>query len=202
MRVKCQVQGEFEIPSQADILRALYAAWRLALRDPGAMAQFDLSIAGFWRSFFAVVLVAPFYFLLLRLEYNLLPAVPALGGFFLVKGLFFLISWAAYPLLMIPLTRMLGLGQYYIGFIVAYNWSAVIVILVLLPPFTLFGLQVIGPGAAGFLNLLATMAVLYYRWFLTRTALAISGGLALGFVFIDLLLSILFDITGNRLLGI
>ena len=172
------------------------------MRDTGAMAGFDISIAGFWRSFFAVVLVAPFYFLLLRLEYSLLPAAPALGGFFFVKGLFFLISWAAYPLLMIPVTRMLGLGQYYVGFIIAYNWSAVIVILVLLPPFTLFGLQVISAGAAGFLNLLATMAVLYYRWFLTRTALVVSGGMALAFVFIDLLLSILLDVTGNRLLGI
>ena len=53
------------IPTAGETLRALYGAYRLARLDAGGMAYFDSSIGGFWRSFFAAVLVVPFYALLL-----------------------------------------------------------------------------------------------------------------------------------------
>lgn len=166
------------------------------------MQGFDLSLRGFWLSFSAALVAAPLYLLLLLMEHQVVPDAPPMGNYLVVKAVFYALSWAAYPLLMVPVVRALGLAHAYTGFIIAYNWSAVIIMLILLPPFALYSVQGIGAGAAGFLNLLATMAVLYYRWFLTRTALETTGGLALGLVVIDLLLSIVIDMVGNRLLGI
>lgn len=186
----------------AYILKSLTAAWRLVLRDPDGMKEFDLTLSGFWLSFSAALVAAPLYLMLLLMEHQLLPEAPPAGDYLAIKAVSYAVSWVAYPLLMVPVARALGLGHAYTGFIIAYNWSAVIIMLILLPPFALYAVQGISAGAAGFLNLMATFAVLYYRWFLTRTALATTGGLALGLVVIDLLLSVVIDMAGNRLLGL
>ena len=47
------------MPDRAEVLRSLYGAYRLAFLDQSGMAHFNLSVDGFWRSFFAAVLVAP-----------------------------------------------------------------------------------------------------------------------------------------------
>ena len=46
---------------RAEIERSLTGAWRLFLGKPDAMRQFDSSVDGFWRSFRAIVLIAPLY---------------------------------------------------------------------------------------------------------------------------------------------
>ena len=58
------------IPSVTEIAYALYGAWRLARLDSGGMGYFDRSIAGFWKSFFAALLVAPGHILLLVIEFD------------------------------------------------------------------------------------------------------------------------------------
>ena len=47
--------------NRAEIERSLTGAWRLFLGKPDAMRFFDASVEGFWRSFGAIVLVAPLY---------------------------------------------------------------------------------------------------------------------------------------------
>lgn len=56
------------MPKFSEIATALYGAYRLARLDPQGMQYFDLSIGGFWRSFFAAVLMAPFFALLILLQ--------------------------------------------------------------------------------------------------------------------------------------
>ena len=47
------------IPDQQEVIRSIYGAWRLPWLDRSGMGHFNLSVDGFWRSFFAAVLVAP-----------------------------------------------------------------------------------------------------------------------------------------------
>ena len=47
------------IPSPLEIAYGIYGAWRLARLDVTGMEVFDRTVAGFWKSFFAAVLVAP-----------------------------------------------------------------------------------------------------------------------------------------------
>jgi hypothetical protein len=97
-------------------------------------------------------------------------------------------GWLTFPVAAIVLTRLLGLGGRYVPLIVASNWGAmlqiglytVVVIVTLVMPREVrtFGLFA------------ATAAVLVYQWFVIRTALETSGGIAFGFVVIDVLLSV------------
>ena len=58
------------MPSANQVMYALYGAYRLARFDAAGMRYFETSIEGFWRSFFAAVIVAPPYALLLFLRYR------------------------------------------------------------------------------------------------------------------------------------
>ncbi len=56
------------MPSLGEVAAALFGAWRLMRFDKGGMAWFDVSIAGFWRSFLAAEIDATFYYVLIALE--------------------------------------------------------------------------------------------------------------------------------------
>ena len=56
------------IPSTTEIAYAFYGAWRLAHLDASGLKYFDTSLDGFWKSFFAAVLVAPAYALIVVTE--------------------------------------------------------------------------------------------------------------------------------------
>ena len=55
-------------PSWREIVYGVFGAWRLFRRDSGAMTYFDDSVDGFWKSFFAAVLIAPAYGIIVALE--------------------------------------------------------------------------------------------------------------------------------------
>ena len=115
-----------------ELASSVYGAFRLATFHEDGMDAFNVSMRGFWRSFFAALLIAPVYLVFpanstaSRTE-TLDPVHDAL-----VNVLAYVIGWVAFPLAMITVTRMLGREERYVGYIVAYNWSAVPQILLLL----------------------------------------------------------------------
>ena len=52
------------------VTNALYGAYRLARADTNGLSYFDNSNAGFWRSFYAAVLIAPLFLILLIIRFN------------------------------------------------------------------------------------------------------------------------------------
>lgn len=189
------------MPSREEITRAIYGAYRLARLDQGGMNHFDLSIEGFWRSFFAAVVVLPFYIVLI---------FGPLGGFaestagpelyLLVKLASYAIGWAIFPVAMIFLARLLSLSANYVPFIIAHNWSAVIQIAVLLPVFLLAPGDGPPEGAAALVLMLAIVAVLFYQWYIARVALGTSALTAAGVVVFDVVLTEFVELGGERLL--
>jgi hypothetical protein len=176
------------MPSYAEIQRALQGAWLLARGDTRGMMLFDLSVEGFWRSFAAALLAAPAYALVLLEQYAVLGGPENLGTAVVAEILAYACGWLAFPMAAIVLTRLLGLGARYVPLVVASNWGAllqiglytVVVIVSLTMPDELRKLGLF----------VATAAVLVYQWFVIRTALETSGGIAFGFVVIDVLLSV------------
>ncbi len=189
------------MPSRQHVVRAIYGAWRLALLDARGMSHFELTIEGFWRSFFAAVVVAPAYAILVALGLGeRAPIEAAPEAFFLVKLVTYLVGWAAFPVVMIALARVLSLSSYYVSYIVAYNWSQVIQIAVLLPVTLLERSGALPEGMASMLVFLATLAILFYQWFVARGALQTTGWIAAGLVFVDVVLGVFIDVAGNSLL--
>jgi len=182
-----------------EVASSIYGAFRLASLHEDGMGLFNRTLDGFWRSFFAAVLVAPGYLAVALLEPD--------GGVSLsthdaiVTGLAYVIGWVAFPVAMIPVARMLEREGRYIGYIVAYNWAAV-------PQMLLFvGVEVVvqglalGTGTGALIRAAAFLAILAYYWFIARTALAIAGFAAAGVVGLDMVLTLMISAVAGGVTG-
>jgi hypothetical protein len=191
-----------------EVRRSLEGAWRLFLNRPEAMLLFDLSIEGFWRSFQAIVLIAPIYALtVIADEQHLLNDSIAETGFSEAAFLFgravaLLLDWVTFPILLALVARRLGIARSYPAYIVARNWSGVIAS----APFgaiallTLIGLVSNEFGAL--LSLVAIGVALRYNYVVARTALAAGFGFAVAIVAADFIVSLLIADGVERLFAL
>ena len=167
------------------VTNALYGAYRLARGDKTGLFYFDTSIAGFWRSFFAAVLIATLFLILLIIRFSVDDIGAGPIRFYTIEAIAYVIGWVLFPLVAYYLVQTLEKEEQYVCFIVAYNWAAVLQNGFYLPFAILFQLGMIPGEAAGILNLILLGLVLAYTWYVTRTALDISGAVAGGIVVLD-----------------
>jgi uncharacterized membrane protein len=174
--------------SLAEIGPALYGAWRLAHFDPDGMRYFDRSIAGFWRSFRVAVLVAPLWIIVLAVNFPQIHGEADWLRIVTAETIGYVIAWVAYPLAAFFLTRFVDRQQDYLGFIVALNWASVIQLAVQTPAHVIDSTSLLPGGTGIFLVWATELAALIYEWYITRTALRLSGFGAFGFVVLDYLI--------------
>lgn len=171
--------------------QSLYGALRLAHLDPSAMRYFNVSPAGFWRSFYAAVLVAPFYALLLAMAYPTMENPPDAVRFASAEAIAYVVAWVAYPLVIAALADRLDRSDRFVGYMVAYNWSAVLQNALFIPVNMMLIAGVLDPQAGFLLWLVAFSLIMVYIWFIARTALALSPMGAAGIVCIDVVLNLM-----------
>jgi hypothetical protein len=181
------------MPFLADVQRGLDGAVRLARLDRTGMERLDLTVDGFWRSFLAAVVASPFYLVLVMDQYGRTGTGPHLGNVIFAEVAGYLLGWVAFPVAAIFLTRILGLGARYVALIVAGNWAAVLQAALLAATALVAGLFPDQPAAV--LRLVATAVAVAYHWFVFRTALETTGGIAFGLVVVDLLLAVLLNLA-------
>lgn len=177
------------MPTWPEITGSLSGAWRLARFDPSGMNDFDLSIRGFWRSFGAAFVVLPVYIYFVAVNFDGTDATTA--WFVIVKALAYAAAWAAFPIVMVGLAQVLNLKANYVPFIIASNWASVLQVLLFIPVNTLAAFNGLESDATGLLYFLTTVIVLVYQWFVARTALQTTIGVAAGLVAVDLFLGLL-----------
>src|ERR1044072_9647678 len=91
-----------------EVQLAVGGALKLARGDARGRVFFDLSIGGFWRSFRAAAICYPMYLILLALRVTEAQwAGAGLGRILAVETVAFVISWAALPLVLQPVGRVL-----------------------------------------------------------------------------------------------
>lgn len=186
----------------ASIAGALAASWRLMRRDASAIAGYDVSTTGFARSFLAIIFSLPFAYLLLfsnlllqkmfdRMEGIVRPDM-VIDGFALLQYTgAHAAAWLVFPVAMIPIARTLMLSRNYAAYIIAYNWTSLILTVFLTAPFALVFAGLVGPEAivlAYWVILVWSFAV---RWFVARHVLQAGGMNAAGIVLLDVLLGII-----------
>lgn len=177
------------MPSGQEVASGLRGAGRLLRVDSGGLADFDQSVEGFWKSFYAAVLTAPAYVIVVAIH---LADVEPAGGFLhlvLVESGAYVIEWVAYPLVVFYIAEMLDRQETYIRFIVALNWSRVIQMLLYLPVLLLVEAEALG-ALGGLLSFIVTIGVLVYQWYVTRSALDVHGLAAGLLVALDLAISV------------
>jgi hypothetical protein len=178
----------------AELRLALAGSLRLARGDRGGLDCFDRSLDGFWRSFRAAVIVYPLYLLLLTMRVSIAQWQTA-GGYSIVaiETIGYVISWVAFPLVMLSVTRWLGRSHRFFDFMVPYNWCQVPQSVL----FVLIGLEsesgMLGAPAARAIELAGAIAVLVYEWFIARVALDVTRSAAVLVVLVDLALGALIN---------
>lgn len=176
--------------SSKETFAGLYGAYRLARLDTGGMTFFDQTLAGFWRSFYAAIIVAPLFVVLLAVQHATgdIPVSP--WRFLAVESSAYIVGWFAFPLVMVTVADSFNRADRYIGFIVAYNWASVWQNLLYLPFLILAELGIIAISPARLANELILVVVLAYIWFIAKTALQISTWQAILIIALDFSLAI------------
>lgn len=177
--------------SADEVARSLAGSIDLIGRNARALQQFPASIDAFWRSFGAIVLTAPAFVATLAADRVRL-GLPLQEGLFADPGLVLLrlmsagLAWITFPILMIAVVRRLGLGHRYVGFVVAYNWTAVVVSALLAVPSALYAMGFASYALSTLFVTAFAVIAFQMRWFLAKAALGVSGGLAAVIAFVDL----------------
>ena len=173
-----------------EVQLAVGGALRLAVGDRRGLGYFDASIDGFWRSFRAAAICYPLYLFLVSVRVpHAQWEISGVAPIVIVETIAYVISWAGFPLLILPVGCHLGRAGRFLPFMVVYNWSQIpqTVVFVLVGLDTATGL--LPPSGAHFAGLLAAIAALAYEWYIARVALAVTGTQATLVIIIDLLLS-------------
>lgn len=178
------------LPGASEVFRAVYGCWCLALGRPGAIDLFDRSDAGFFRSFFAAVLVLPAFILsdVANGAAGWMDGGPlAWISYVLRYGIY----WLVFPVAACVMAEKVGVLDRILDFLVPLNW-------ITLPFGYLFCfLYVVGAGDGPLADLSSSLSVfawigmlfLMFRW--ARQLLGVSPLMAVGFVLADELFSTL-----------
>ena len=185
-----------------EIVSSLYGASRLARGDAKGMNFFNATEEGFWRSFTAATLIAPLFIILLGVRYVISDSDVAIARYTSIHAISYVIGWIAFPLLIYYLADILGKGQNFIAYIVSYNWASVLQNILYLPFALLVEAQFIQGSLVTFVGILLLGLVFLYTWFVTKTALEVSNFTAIGFVVIDLLLSVFINSLSQGMLRV
>jgi hypothetical protein len=179
---------------------ALYGALRLARLDRSGIAYFDRTLEGFWHSYQAAVLAFVPY--LLSVQLDITDEQWEKSGplrIYAAMTIGYVVFWAGYPLVILPVLRRLGRGNRIFDFLVPYNWAQFLETSALLFVQALAAGAVL-PKAAG-VAALATLqvATLVYEWFIAQVSLELPPGAAAMVVAINFLFTVVVAIARDSL---
>lgn len=182
----------------AEAGRSLRGAWLLFADRADALHYFNVSRAGFYRSFAAFLLALPFYLVTIYFEQGRPVAVP--GGVILDRSggwgsrlIALAAAWVALPFLLRLVAKPLGVEATYRRFVIARNWSSVLVSV----PYAIVAPLGMLDGFAGELGAILGLAILFlvarFLFLVARRALGAGIVLALGIVAASFLLGWFID---------
>jgi hypothetical protein len=190
-----------------EVVRSLTGAWELFLDRPDALRRFDISVRGFWRSFSALLLLAPLYALASFAEREAILSDPLSAAtyddtlFVLDRAFALVTDWVTLPVILALIAGRIGIARTYPAFIVARNWGAVLSML----PFGLIGLAMglgwIDGEAAQILSLAGLFLVLRYSYLIARRAMEVPVAFAIAVVIGDFLLSLAIAASVDAVFG-
>ncbi len=186
------------IPTRQEFAAAIAGVRGLLRFEAKALALFDASHDGFWKSFWAAAIIAPVSAIMVARQAIESPP-ESLWRFIAFQSIGYALGWLVFPLAMVRISAMLGKADRYFAYMVPYNWFHLVEI-VLMGPLMLLGVTGLLPAPIeALLQLIAFAALLGYQWFIAKNALKVEGGTAAALVVIDLLLSIIIDRLADAL---
>ncbi|MEJ0011877.1 MAG: hypothetical protein WDM94_04445 [Bauldia sp.] len=188
-----------------EIQRSLSGAWNLFLGRPDALRAFDTSLEGFWRSFQAILVVAPLYFITALTDRMGAAGDPATvvspDKFWATEFLSLVLDWIALPALLAVIGGLVGIKQRYPAYIVVRNWATP----VMLAPFaavSLLGVLGISEEILLIPWVAATAFSLRFSYLIARRTLGVEIDVAIAFVALDVFVSLAVLKFVGRLTGV
>ena len=155
------------IPSRQEIFYRVFGAWRLARFDAGGAQYFDAAPDAAWRSFFAVLLVAPAHTITLLLQSESGSGVEPLAAF-LVFLISYSLEWTVFPVVAHQVCQMIDRQRAFFRYLTASNWSSMVTFHLLLVLTILVVGGVIPSALVPIVIFAVQVYVLGYLWFITR----------------------------------
>lgn len=189
----------------SEILHGITGAWRIAMRDPDAARHFNLSDAGFFRSFLALAFALPIIFFTTTSLWRMGQSIDALAdvsfsAFAMTQIGGELFYWAIYLLAMVPVARHLKLGASFGAYVVTFNWGVLMTSSLMAVPLLLYSVGLFNGQVAVMLTLPIFGLVAWYRWQIARVVLGATPSAAIAILVFDFVLGAVLDQGLGRLL--
>ncbi|MDA0785349.1 MAG: hypothetical protein O3B37_03570 [Proteobacteria bacterium] len=181
----------------------VFGAWRLLHFDRTGLSHFRATPEGFWNSFWVALIALPAEAIMSLLVLSALPETAPeanLGRVTLVFLFIFAVRWLAYLAMIAEFSEAILRREHFVTYTVAYNWSQVIRIAILLPAVAIFamdGVEGSGWGIAIFYG--AQVGLWVYSWVIARIALDAPRGAAVLTVVIEIAVAGVFALIFNAL---
>lgn len=187
------------MPTTEDIHRQLNGAWRMMTGRTDGLRQLDLSVDGFWSSFFAIIVAFP------PLLVSWAPLAADLAGagsglslriaIVMRLAVIDLAAWIVPIALLAAIASFAGIRDRFIHYVVATNWGAALLSWIMLPVSLIRLVFPQAIEAAAFFSIILFVASLVFSWRLTNAALE-KGALTTTGVFISMLAVSIIILTG------
>lgn len=181
----------------------VFGAWRLLHFDRSGLSHFRATREGFWNSFWVALLALPAEALMSLLVLSAVPETApeaSLGRVTLVFVFIFAVRWLAYLVTIAEISEVIQRGERFVTYAVAYNWSQVIRIVILLPAVAIFAVDGTDGSGWGIAIFYAAQVGLWvYSWVIARIALDAPRGAAVLTVVIEIAISGVFALIFSGL---
>jgi hypothetical protein len=170
------------LPPAGEVQRSLWGAWRMMMGHADGLRAMDLTVDGFWNSFFAIIVALPALAFSWHVAAGRLAAYDGDPGERMSLVVRFAIvdlgSWILPLLALALLARRARIADRFVHYVVATNWASAVIIWIMLVPQIM---RLIWPNAEDPITLVALVLFLLTLFLLWRvTNIAIGKGPAMG----------------------
>lgn len=171
------------MPSGPEIQQYLTGAWRLMLGRPEGIRLLDVSVDGFWNSFFAIVVALPALMVGWVAAANEMAGLMTLGMRLSLLLRLFVADIGAWVLPLVFLavaSKPLGVADRFVYYVVATNWASALLAWMMLPSTLLYLFMPEATNLIAILSLVLFVLIMFLSW--RVTVMAIAKGTMLGSV--------------------
>lgn len=178
-------------PSGAEIRAAIKGLGLLLRGDDRALLCHDLSLDGFWRSFWLPLALLVAYAVIMQPTAIELAAFDdSQGAYILAQAVKFLLGWVAYFVLIGGISRIFGLSPRFGIFVILYNWAQAITTAATLPILAGVSWGLLPASVLAGWSTALLLAWLYIVVRVARHGLGAAWSLALAISALDLLVTL------------
>jgi hypothetical protein len=178
-------------PSGAEIRSAIKGLGLLLRGDERALLCHDLSLDGFWRSFWLPLALLVAYAVIMQPTAVELAAFDdSQAAYILAQAVKFLLGWVAYFSLIGGISRIFGLSPRFGIFVILYNWAQAITTAATLPILAGASWGVLPASVLAGWSTALLLAWLYIVVRVARHGLGATWSLALAISALDLLVTL------------